>query len=176
MRSRYLAVPVLCLAGSALVSGCGPDVEQQVGLTRSSSGELVAVVAGCGEDVDGLVLIDVTQEADSYEPIGVWQHDGPVEGTASWALAGGRGRSDWSATVPWDGQVEPGRAYVLQAGLLAGTELRLDEPVSSFLRFTAPDVAGLTAGHLLLRTEDGSPSEVAVRTGTVAGFADLACD
>jgi hypothetical protein len=142
---------------ATLTTGCTPEFRGQIGLTRTSTGALMAVVLTCGARFDGANLVDGTVERDHYERLGLWKHDRALPATATWSITGDLPGGTWTTIRSWNGEVPQGRRYVLQAGRIVDGMVSQSDAVSFYLTFSSEDLDGLPSGMVLRRGTAGTP-------------------
>lgn len=166
MRNPLIGVATLVLVVSS-VAACGPGSEGSMGITRSTSGELMGVVELCDLHPEGAAIYPQSSSgvaSDEPHAVGYWTF--PSAATSghsySWPLFSRSGSTSSSDLVPES--LTPGR-YVLQG---ATDEA---DTVPGSLSFTNSEIESLTAGTYLYT----SPSSGSLTTGTLEQFKRDAC-
>jgi hypothetical protein len=170
---RGSAVLGLALTAVAVAtSGCSPDWQGALGLTRDEDGEVLLIVVTCGADVERISLNE--QNESQYrapETVAKWQHDGEVSGTFVVLLTGPVESDGWTTTQRWTGDLYPYGDYYFWVD-----SSDLSTAAIGPLGFTGSQFDQIEPGIILqsVRHHDGG-SGPALLTQTVEEFSANAC-
>ncbi len=132
------------VVGAALLSSCTVPVGALAGIGVDVDGNLIGHLRVCDESIDGATLYNdissPTATVPTWDEVGRWEAQPPVETTAEWSLNAPEG--GWAVSKPLE-PLEPGRDYTLY-GWTKNNTLS-----ASGVTFTLADVAALKPGQVL---------------------------
>jgi hypothetical protein len=111
---RRAALSLALVAVVMTTSACSPDWTGALGLTRDETGQILLIAVTCGAELDQVQMFRQRASQDGRRPtVGGWAHDDGLGGTVVLSLTQPDGSEGWTATDPWDGDVEPDAIYEL---------------------------------------------------------------